>query len=116
MTDKPRRPWFQLHLSTAIVMMFVAAGLIWANTSRSVHFSDPEFYVEKFGWPNAMCRRISYVDIDSNGNESRKLSDWEWEWKGNHPVYWNALSAVFVMIGSSLAVEWLIRRSETRAP
>src|SRR5438552_3218891 len=28
MIDKPRRPWFQIHLSTAIVLMFVAGGLI----------------------------------------------------------------------------------------
>lgn len=27
---KPRR-WFQIHLSTAVVLMFVAGALIWAN-------------------------------------------------------------------------------------
>jgi len=26
-----RRPWFQLHLSTCIVLMFAAGGLLWAN-------------------------------------------------------------------------------------
>ena len=31
-TPKPkRRAWFQFHLSTAIVLMFVAAGLLWLN-------------------------------------------------------------------------------------
>lgn len=29
------RPWFQLHLSTAVVLMFVAGGLLWANTKRA---------------------------------------------------------------------------------
>ena len=32
MTEPPRRKRFQFHLSTAIVLMFVAGGLIWANT------------------------------------------------------------------------------------
>src|SRR5205085_59789 len=31
MTEPPPRKRFQIHLSTAIVMMFVAGGLIWAN-------------------------------------------------------------------------------------
>ncbi len=32
MTEPPRRKRFQIHLSTAIVLMFVAGGLLWANT------------------------------------------------------------------------------------
>ena len=28
MSDKPRRAWFQIHLSTAIVLMFVASGIV----------------------------------------------------------------------------------------
>lgn len=31
MNDKARRPWFQIHLSTTIVLMFVAGGLLWVN-------------------------------------------------------------------------------------
>jgi hypothetical protein len=31
MTEPPRRKRFQIHLSTAIVLMFVAGGSIWAN-------------------------------------------------------------------------------------
>lgn len=32
MSEQPqKRPWFQYHLSTAIVLMFVAAGLLWVN-------------------------------------------------------------------------------------
>ncbi|HLX60085.1 MAG TPA: hypothetical protein VKX17_02265 [Planctomycetota bacterium] len=31
MATPPRRGRFQIHLSTAIVMMFVAGGIIWAN-------------------------------------------------------------------------------------
>ena len=31
MSEPPRRKRFQIHLSTVIVLMFVAGGLIWAN-------------------------------------------------------------------------------------
>jgi hypothetical protein len=34
-TEIPRRKRFQIHLSTAIVMMFVAGGLMWANSILS---------------------------------------------------------------------------------
>ena len=29
MSEKPKRRFFQIHLSTAIVLMFVAGGLMW---------------------------------------------------------------------------------------
>ena len=36
MDEKPKkRPWFQYHLSTAIVLQFEAGGLLWANMSES---------------------------------------------------------------------------------
>lgn len=35
MTD-PRRPWFQFHLSTALVLMFAASGLLWLNLNSDV--------------------------------------------------------------------------------
>ena len=35
MSDKKPR-WFQIHLSTAIVLMFVAGGLLAANISPSL--------------------------------------------------------------------------------
>ena len=35
-----KRPLFQIHLSTAVVLMFVAGGLIWANTTPGVVSSE----------------------------------------------------------------------------
>lgn len=34
MPDSPPRHRFQIHLSTAIVLMFVAGGIIWTNVYR----------------------------------------------------------------------------------
>jgi len=31
MNEKRKRAWFQYHLSTAMILMFVAAILLWAN-------------------------------------------------------------------------------------
>ena len=58
-----RRPWFQVHLSTCVVLMFVAGGLIWANTTERrghlegwVSSTTPElkdwvFQETSVGWP-----------------------------------------------------------------
>lgn len=65
--DKPARRWrFQIHLSTAIVMMFAAGGIIWANTRdlddvqsgmldgygiTEQHCGWPFTAIEFFQWP-----------------------------------------------------------------
>lgn len=44
MDEKPKkRRWFQLHLSTCIVLMFVAGGLIWINVKESVKRKESQF-------------------------------------------------------------------------
>jgi|SRR5579862_2296630 len=57
MPEPPRRARFQIHLSTAIVMMFVAGGLIWANVNgRRVEC-----------WGIAWTGPASAVPIDGEG-------------------------------------------------
>jgi|SRR5579862_1468022 len=46
MAEVPRRKWLQVHLSTAVVLMFAAGGLIWANTIAEVD-GGARYY----GWP-----------------------------------------------------------------
>jgi|SRR5579862_60054 len=43
MATVPRRGRFQIHLSTAVVLMFVAGGIIWANVRLSIYGI--------YGWP-----------------------------------------------------------------
>jgi hypothetical protein len=55
MPAPPRRKRFQIHLSTAVVMMLVAAVLVWANmTERYLHNPPTNLFQSKFvlyGWP-----------------------------------------------------------------
>jgi hypothetical protein len=49
MSANAKRRWFQIHLSTAIVLMFAAGGLMWANTvetsARTIHGNNgPSFH------------------------------------------------------------------------
>ncbi len=62
MTPTPPRRFWQIHLSTAIVMMFVAAGLLYMNTRPQHHVivfapsipsieHEMEFDYVVYGWP-----------------------------------------------------------------
>jgi len=65
---------FRCHLSTALVLMFAAAALIWANTrARPVRFALPEIVldgvsaeerVNLYGWPVDCCKgRSEFVPV-----------------------------------------------------
>ena len=56
--DPKKRAWFQIHLSTAIVLMFVAGGITWGNvTEEKWQWSDREMpnaeptTCSAHGWP-----------------------------------------------------------------
>ena len=58
-TNAPKkRPWLQYHLSTAVVLMFVAAGLLWLNTNPPAHNMA-------LGWP--LTFHDSRLDVDFMG-------------------------------------------------
>ena len=68
MSEAPRRKRFQIHLSTAVVMMIAAGVLIWANVTKSQgdSFEMLGFETHLYGWPfNAKLVRIDdseYID------------------------------------------------------
>ena len=43
MTPPPRHWRFQIHLSTAVVMMFVAGGIIWANVTGEMAYGTGNY-------------------------------------------------------------------------
>src|SRR5438045_2886081 len=68
MTEKPRRPWFQIHLSTAIVLMFVAGLLLRANMLPSVSRGDDPARADwYYGWPYPL------LIVAQDGSRTAKL-------------------------------------------
>ena len=74
MTEPPRRSRFQMHLSTAIVLMIVAGGLFWANL-REAHrftlnqsvpgflFRNEEITWSEYGWPLEAMSHLNVKDL-----------------------------------------------------
>ena len=120
------RPWFQYHLSTAIVLMFVAGGLMWANVRESkllAYFLDSEFewdrsrsdyaqieYLVGFhGWPS-FCAESVYFDRRGEIFVENVL---------NLPcLALNTLTALAILAAAAVACEWriIIRRKKLDGP
>jgi hypothetical protein len=109
MADAPRkRPWFQFHLSTAIVLMFVASGLLWANLSESPagNLSDWGVTVHIYGWP----AKVYWVTSDKTGD------GFFWKERGGYSgLAMDAGAALAVLLAVAVFCEWRIRRRERRA-
>src|SRR5258708_2209264 len=50
MSEMPKR-WLQLHLSTLIVLSFVAGGLLWLNMLHYAYFNKLADQEIRQGWP-----------------------------------------------------------------
>src|SRR5205085_1581680 len=105
---------FQIHLSTAIVMMFVAGGLIWANIGEQLQYLPKEwgiFHGRSFGWPaTGFIPELKRAGHDGN-------------WSALYVVryqtrpYLIALDLVIIpiiLLSAYLFSEWLIRRRAAR--
>jgi len=111
---KKRRFW-QLHLSTAVLLMFVSGSLVGSNTRDR----DPVYWDSYFrglrrvptGWPFEFKQRFETYDAEND-----KVLNAE---EGPCNV-WSLAGDIFTAIGicSSVAFisEWLIRRREGRRP
>jgi len=123
--ESKKRAGVQVHLSTAIVLMFVAGGLVWANVHQRIYvnhpvgFSTPRaesiIFGEYFawGWP-LDCKEIHY----------------QWEGNGGIPnlvktvqlaqtTYWDlklliidTIIALAILAAVGFALEWRVRRKK----
>jgi|SRR5579862_5517134 len=120
MPEPPRRARFQIHLSTAIVMMFVAGGLIWANFDRRV-------YHEKYGmtvndWGLAFEREQNTTVIEYGypctavwliiNDDGHSPHDWSILSKWRASI--DAIIALMILLAVWFICEWLIRRRAAR--
>jgi len=122
MSETKRRRWFQIHLFTAIVLMFVCGGIIGKNiSSRNFVFAyeGPTPAAEKlvirsywWGWPEVLFwgdETIPYKDVDNFNVEGVRVG----------PIQWGGLlidisTALGLLCGSIVACEFAIRRREAR--
>ncbi len=107
MTNPPPRKRFQIHLSTAIVMMFVAGGIIWANALQS-DGSSPEGAYRRYtyGWPLEFYHRQFYGDILLEAT-----------WGVYYPyarIIIDLVVALAILFSTHFLCEWLIRRRAAR--
>ena len=128
MSEKPNRRWFQIHLSTAIVLLFVASGLFWANLRpRFVVWVDSlgSMNVVKryeFGWPWEWSTVFSKMGVQAHYDANFRpvipdtlpqspIS----ETTDHNPCMFaaNSLAALLVLAISCICCEYLIRRRIT---
>jgi hypothetical protein len=113
MTEPPSRNCFQIHLSTAIVLMFVAGGLMWTNFQNgTVHFyyGGKEDHVSYYGWPGAELLASpsgvgDYVTDDGFISETYLIRGC---------IVIDCLVGIMILFTTLIFCEWLIRRRVAR--
>ncbi|MCK6473535.1 MAG: hypothetical protein L6R28_17560 [Planctomycetes bacterium] len=131
MTDSPprKRAWFQLHLSTCIVLMVVVGCLVWANLQtypaslmvrndgqRVGFLRNESSWEQGIGWPGCFyLLPMKQSDLQSS-DQPQGDSGWKvpGAWDGGHLIG-NLMIASIVLICTAYICEWLIRRRR-RAP
>jgi len=120
-----KRRWFQIHLSTAIVMMMFSAVFIWQNVRRFERSMESLHYgMAELGWPYCFARRewnIEYDLTDSGQTISFCDHDSGWYWNYETDIAAEALSLDgLILIGINLAVifgsKLVIRLERGRLP
>ena len=118
-----KRRWFQIHLSTAVVLMFVAGGLMWANLrARKVEWDGSNIgYVATrspafdYGWPQVILNDHyewkTPFDRSDLTDETYKVQWWRYD---NLAI--NIATALALFCATAFMCEWSIRRREARAP
>lgn len=114
-----KRRWFQVHLSTVVVMAFVAGVLIFVNVRpRVVDLSHipgipSDFIQSEHGWPFWSWTQVNKTW--KHGHWKNKNEPLVFEDKGfiqHVPSGWvgNVAFAVVVLFGIAVLCEYLIRR------
>jgi hypothetical protein len=124
-----KRRWFHIHVSTAVMLMFVAGGLLWANlTPRTVYeddsgmsilserpFETARAAIESRGWPYEYYQNRTLKELNK-----LKLPR---SWRGPSGEFWwkdellkNLGICICIVVGTATALEYLIRRRGASNP
>ena len=101
MSDTSKSRFFQIHLSTAILLTFVAGGLLWANVPMSqelidIGFGDGEHLVSYRGWPCCIYGHIEVIEVTNS------------PWNVKHLLI-NVGIAVAILISTAFLCEFSMR-------
>jgi hypothetical protein len=103
-----KKHWFQFHLSTLLILSFVAGVLIWANL-REFHVESGGYEMTNCGFPFPI-KEIHFRDIDVDCmfdvNEAIRNGA---EFVPAH-VALNIAFGIVVLAAAAGLFEWLIRR------
>ena len=132
-TDKPvesssKRFW-QIHLSTGVAIMVLAAGLLYLNCyqHRRTDYLPFHSHYDSYGWPCLVYGRLyewgnkdviePYGDENNETATMRPVNDTElvqvgWSWKN---ASMNALVCFDLLFWAAILFEYLVRRREGRA-
>lgn len=84
MSDKPRRRWFQFHLSTAVVLTLIAGGILWINTHEATQKWRHYSLLTVTGWPfsitesfhlDAQKERAAGIDFELADSDKIERND-----------------------------------------
>lgn len=118
-------PRLQLHLSTCIVLMFTASGLMWVNfiardpgdirvqlnlgvVELGIKSKDNSPIVQ-YGWPSTVC-----AEVDLRASPIRRIfnQDYARNWNNNNLAL-NIASALAILAVVAFVCEWILRRSKS---
>ena len=105
--EKPKRRWFQFSLSTAVVLMLLAGGMLWGNFTRVVstgELAGVQFERLQAGWPFVYFKS-DYFSKHNMFFEPRM--DWAW-------AFVDICCVLLLLIIAGSICEFIIRRLEAR--
>ncbi|MCY3023238.1 MAG: hypothetical protein NTW87_30035 [Planctomycetota bacterium] len=95
------RPWLQFHLSTALVLVFVAAALLWLNIGLHEH--------RLYGWPfHVFSYDFTYLDQAADRYYLKATQD-DWSW-----LALDVFVAVLLLVAVGAACEHRLRGGKWR--
>jgi len=99
----PLRRWFQIHLSTALILMLAASLLLWANVTPDIEYSGSLPWEVCYGWPYIFCGEPGHVVANVEHFFSYKS------------IILNFACALSILLLVAIASEWILRRNIRKA-
>ncbi len=107
MSDQPKRRFWQLHLSSIVVLTLLAGGLLFLNIQdRKDSYSNLVFYKYAFGWPDPAVMVIS----NENGPDIRNFLYKKLAWDGCVTILILVIGVVILEHSPLPPSDWTKRR------